>query len=140
MTLKFLAGIASNDDSQELTKIFWEAATCNINGILELGIEKKITLLMHLLTKSKIKGEFDDRIPHLRQIQNLIYDIVLKDITIWEQQIIDSGYLSEAIVRIANEKLRNKEATFQGFKTSVEIIAALANRTEWVVKLKFMKV
>ncbi|HJD61362.1 MAG TPA: hypothetical protein LFV90_04305 [Rickettsia endosymbiont of Columbicola hoogstraali] len=140
MTLKFLAGIASNDDSQELTKIFWEAATCNINGILELGIEKKITLLTHLLTQSKIKGEFDDRIPHLRQIQNLIYDIVLKDITIWEQQIIDSGYLSEAIVRIANEKLRNKEATFQGFKTSVEIIAALANRTEWVVKLKFMKV
>ncbi|MCC8377081.1 MAG: hypothetical protein LN567_01580 [Rickettsia endosymbiont of Graphium doson] len=91
---------------------------------------------MHLLAQSKINNEFDNRIPHLKQIQNLIDDIVLKDITIWEQQIIDSGYLSEAIVRIVNEKLRNKEASFQEFKTSVEIIAALANRNEWGSKTK----
>ncbi|WP_395476846.1 hypothetical protein [Rickettsia endosymbiont of Pantilius tunicatus] len=35
MTLKFLAGIASNDDSKELIEIFWETTTCNVNGILE---------------------------------------------------------------------------------------------------------
>lgn len=34
MTLKFLAGIASNDDSKELIEIFWETTTCNVNGIL----------------------------------------------------------------------------------------------------------
>lgn len=136
MTLKFLAGIASNDDSKELTEIFWEAATCNVNGILELGIEKKITLLMHLLAQSKIKDEFDNRIPYLEQIQNLIDDTVLKNITIWEQHIIDSGYLSESIVRVVNEKLQSKEATFQELKTSAEIITALANRNEWGSKIK----
>ena len=60
MTLKFLAGIASNDDSKELIEIFWESAICNVNGILELDIEKKIILLMHLLAQSKIKGEFNN--------------------------------------------------------------------------------
>ncbi|GAA5252396.1 hypothetical protein KNCP2_06840 [Candidatus Rickettsia kedanie] len=47
MTLKFLAGIVNNDSNQELTEIFWEAAICNVNGILELGIERKIILLMY---------------------------------------------------------------------------------------------
>ncbi|HJD67832.1 MAG TPA: hypothetical protein LFV66_05270 [Rickettsia endosymbiont of Bembidion lapponicum] len=136
MTLKFLAGIANNDDSQELTKIFWEAATCNVNGILELGIEKKITLLMHLLAQNKINGEFDNRIPHLKQIQNLIDNTVLRDITLWEQHIIDSEYLSEEIVRMVNEKLRYKKVTSQELKTAVEIIAALANRNEWGSKTK----
>ncbi|MFP3012170.1 MAG: hypothetical protein ACEY3D_04255 [Rickettsia sp.] len=44
MTLKFLAGIVNNDDNQELIEIFWEAITCNVNGILELGIERKIII------------------------------------------------------------------------------------------------
>lgn len=136
MTLKFLAGIASNDDSKELIEIFWESAICNVNGILELDIEKKIILLMHLLAQSKIKGEFNNWIPHLKQIQNLIDDTVLKDITIWEQQIIDSGYLSEKIVEAVNEKLQNGKANFQEFKTAVEIITALTNRNQWGNKTK----
>ncbi|WP_337969217.1 hypothetical protein [Rickettsia tamurae] len=86
MILKFLAGIVNNDSNQELTEIFWEAVTCNVDGILELG--RKIILLMHLLTQSKINGKFDNRILNLKQIQNLIDDTVLKDITIWEQHII----------------------------------------------------
>ena len=136
MTLKFLAGIVNNDDNQELIEIFWEAITCNVNGILELGIERKIILLMHLLAQSKINGKFDNRIPNLTQIQNLIDDIVLKDITIWEQHIIDSGYLSEKIIKTVNEKLQNKEAVFQEFKTATEIITGLANRNEWGSKTK----
>ncbi|HJD59423.1 MAG TPA: NACHT domain-containing protein [Rickettsia endosymbiont of Omalisus fontisbellaquei] len=131
MTLKFLAGIVNNDDDQELIEIFWEAAICNVDGILELGIERKIILLMHLLTQSKINGKFDNKIPHLKQIQNLIDDIVLKDITIWEQHIIDSGYLSEEIIKTVNEKLGKGKATPQELKASVGIIAALANRNEW---------
>ncbi|MGI4752194.1 MAG: HEAT repeat domain-containing protein, partial [Janthinobacterium lividum] len=114
---------------------FWEAATCNVNGILELGIEKKLTLLMHLLAQSKINGEFDNRIPHLKQIQNLIDDIVLKDITIWEQPIIDSGYLSEAIVKTVKKKIRNKKSIFQELKAVIEIITSL----EWNSKTKIYK-
>lgn len=136
MTLKFLAGIENNDDNQELIEIFWEAITCNVDGILELGIERKIILLMHLLTQSKINEKFNSRIPYLKQIQELIDEIVLKDITIWEQHIIDSGYLSEAIVKTVNEKLRKSKTDFQELKTSAEIIAALANKHEWGSKTK----
>ena len=143
MTLKFLAGIVNNYDNQELIEIFWEAITCNVDGILELGIERKIILLMHLLAQSKINGKFDSRIPHLKQIQELIDEVVLKDITIWEQHIIDSGYLSEAIVKTVSEKLRNikdnvydNEILFQELKASVGIITSLVNRNEWGSKTK----
>ncbi|HJD55855.1 MAG TPA: NACHT domain-containing protein [Rickettsia endosymbiont of Pyrocoelia pectoralis] len=132
MTMKFLAGIVSNNDSQELTEIFWQSVTCNVNGILELGIERKIILLMHLLAQSEI----DSRIPHLKQIQELIDDTVLKDIISWEQHIIESGYLSEAIVKTVNEKLQNKEVAFQEFKTAIEIIVGSVNRNEWGSKTK----
>ncbi|KHO03484.1 N-acetylglucosamine kinase [Rickettsia felis] len=136
MTLKFLAGIVNNDNNQELIEIFWEAVTCNVDGILELGIERKIILLMHLLAQSKINGKFDNRIPNLTQIQNLIDDIVLKDITIWEQHIIDSGYLSEKIIKTVNEKLRKSKTDFQELKASVGIITSLVNRHEWGSKTK----
>lgn len=139
MMLKFLAGIVSHDDRKELTEIFWEAATCNVNGVLELGIEKKIILLMHLLAQSKINNVFDDRIPNLKQIQKLIDDIILKDISIWRQHIIESGYLSEEIVKLVNEKLQNKKADVQGAKASIEIISTLANRNEWGSRTKVYK-
>lgn len=51
MTLKFLAGIVSQDESPEGTialQRYWEAVTCNVDGVLELGIERKVTLLMNL--------------------------------------------------------------------------------------------
>ena len=128
MTLKFLAGMVSNENNQELIEIFWEAVTCNVDGILELGIERKIILLMHLLAQSKINGKFNSRIPYLKQIQELIDEIVLKDITDWEQHIIDSGYWSEEIAKLINEKLRNKETIFQAFKTAIEIITSLINK------------
>ncbi|WP_233418832.1 hypothetical protein [Rickettsia tamurae] len=136
MTLKFLAGIVNNDSNQELTEIFWEAVTCNVDGILELGIERKIILLMHLLTQSKINGKFDNRIPNLKQIQNLIDDTVLKDITIWEQHIIESGYLSEDIIKTVNEKLQQKNSKLQELKAAIEIITDLTNKNVWGSKTK----
>ncbi|KJV91321.1 hypothetical protein RAMDARK_1074 [Rickettsia amblyommatis str. Darkwater] len=36
---------------------------------------------MHLLAQSKMNGKFDSRIPNLKQIQNLIDEVALKDIT-----------------------------------------------------------
>ncbi|WP_227780077.1 hypothetical protein [Rickettsia sp. Tenjiku01] len=47
MTLKFLAGMVSNENNQELIEIFWKAVTCNVDRILELGIEKKDYTLQH---------------------------------------------------------------------------------------------
>ncbi|WP_049749365.1 hypothetical protein [Rickettsia massiliae] len=94
---------------------------------------------MHLLAQSKINGKFDSRIPNLKQIQNLIDEVVLKDITGWEQHIIDSGYLSEAIVKTVNEKLQNKKPEPQEFKTVIGIITGLANRNEWGSKTKIYK-
>ena len=58
----------------------------------------------------------------------MIDEIVLKDITDWEQHIIDSGYLSEEIAKLINEKLRNKETIFQAFKTAIKIITSLINK------------
>ncbi|WP_029374964.1 hypothetical protein [Rickettsia honei] len=127
MTLKFLAGMVSNENNQELIEIFWKAVTCNVDRILELGIERKIILLMHLLAQSNINGNFDSRIPNLKQIQNLIDEVVLKDITGWEQHIIDSGYLSEAIVKTV-KKLQNKKTDPQEFKKVIGIITGLANK------------
>ncbi|WP_227780079.1 hypothetical protein [Rickettsia sp. Tenjiku01] len=42
--------------------------------------------------------------------------------------IIDSGYLSEAIVKTVNEKLQNKKTDPQEFKTVIGIITGLANK------------
>lgn len=86
MMLKFLAGIVSDENNKELTERFWEAVTCNVDGILELGLETKITLLMHLLAQSHIIEELESRIPNLKQIQLLIDDIILKDITNWDNR------------------------------------------------------
>ncbi|GAA5252397.1 hypothetical protein [Candidatus Rickettsia kedanie] len=73
----------------------------------------------------------------------MIDEIVLQDITIWEQRIIESGYLSEEIIKTVNEKLRNikdnvydNEILFQELKTVIEIIISLVNRNEWVSKTK----
>lgn len=94
---------------------------------------------MHLLAQSKMNEKFDSRIPNLKQIQNLIDEVALKDITGWEQHIIDSGYLSEAIVKAVNEKLQNKKPDPQEFKTVIGIITGLANRNEWGSKTKIYK-
>ena len=45
MTLKFMAGIITRDQNKSNTKvaqIFWDAIICNIDGMIELGVETKI--------------------------------------------------------------------------------------------------
>ena len=39
--------------------MFWQAMTCNVDGVIELGVENKVTLMMHLLSQSKIDGKID---------------------------------------------------------------------------------
>lgn len=97
--LKFMAEIITKDPlvSQECITRFWEAVTCNIDGVLELGMHIKVTLLMHLMTSAKINGEIDSRIPNKEKIISFIDRVVLEDLLKWEKAIKASGYLSTAI-------------------------------------------
>ncbi len=117
MILKFLAGMVSDEEERakgaqvvtassgppsrepsSLLTQFWEAVTCNVDGVLELGVETKVKLLMHLLGQSKVGKNFDARIPNLHKIIAFIDDVILKDIAAWGEHIIQSGYLSPRIV------------------------------------------
>jgi len=101
MTLKFLSGLVTSEEGiagQELVLKFWEAAVCNVDGVLELGIDSKVTLLMHLLGQASKNGIIDPRIPNLSAIQQLIDEVVLRNINKWGEQIIASGYLSPGII------------------------------------------
>ena len=111
MTLKFLSGLVTSEqgeNSQKLVTRFWEAVTCNIDGVIELGIEAKINLLMHLLGQAKVKGEIDNRIPNREQILQLIDTIILKDLLAWGNQIKDSNYINDNIKQGLLEGLKQK--------------------------------
>ncbi len=112
MTLKFLAGMVSDEEGRgaqvassssrapsSLLRRFWETVTCNVDGVLELGVETKVKTLMHLLGQSKIRGELPSGLPNREKIIDFVDGIILKNIAQWEQEIIQSGYLSRALVK-----------------------------------------
>lgn len=132
MVLKFLAGIVSNEQDKQLVEKLWTAITCNVDGVLELGLETKITLLMHLLEQSKVTGNLNIKIPNLIKIQELIDGIVPKDITKWREQIINSGYVSEKIKNVIVEQLNDKiEEDNLELRVAIEIITNLPNKSEF---------
>ncbi len=111
MTLKFLAGMVSGEEERgapvaasasrapsPLLTRFWEAVTCNVDGILELGLETKVKLLIHLLAQGTVEGAFNPRIPNLQKIIDFVDSVILRDITPWGEHIIQSGYLSPKTV------------------------------------------
>lgn len=95
--LKFVAELISKESNIDSLTRFWEAVTCNIDGVLELGADKKVSLLMKLLGCAKIKGQIDTRIPNLQKIIEFIDKIILPDIFKWSKAIKESGYLSESM-------------------------------------------
>jgi len=100
MTLKLMAGIlTSNDDRQaeQGLKIFWDAVLCNPDGVLELGMEAKVTLLMHLFAQAKKEDKIDARIPNVDTAVSFIDSVVLRDLTNWSSQIKESDYMSDNI-------------------------------------------
>jgi HEAT repeat protein len=163
MTLKLLAGLVSAEQGvatlstpPPVVTRFWNAVTCNVDGFLELGLESKITLLMHLLAQSKRDGQIDSRNPHFLPLTALIDEVVLRDITSWGEPIIQSTYLSEPIVdnlkgilsgaitemsTVADSKAEvNEESTqtkedqeinIQHLKVAMEIIVNFVNRSEF---------
>lgn len=133
VTLKFLAGLVASDQSQNAKTIvtrFWEAVSVNLEGTIELGLESKVGLFMHLLSQSKIKGQFDSRIPNLEKIKQLIDTTILVDISKWQQQITESGYLSPQLVTqvkniIALAATKGEKSPY--LKAATEIVANFAN-------------
>ena len=49
MLLKFMTGIIAKEGNQDLITAFWESMTSNLDGVLCLGNDKKVELLMNLL-------------------------------------------------------------------------------------------
>jgi len=100
MTFKFLAGILSSakgEKAEQNIKIFWDAVMCNTDGVLELGVETKISLLMHLFRQIRKGDKIDKRIPHLDEAINLIDGVVLGDLSVWKTQLRESDYTSDNI-------------------------------------------
>jgi HEAT repeat protein len=109
MTLKFLAGLVSQSKDERLVKRFWEAMSCNVDGVIELGVEGKVNLFMHLLSQSKVGGQFDKRIPNLDQIAKLVDGTLQGDLIKWQQAIIEIGYFPTWL----------QEATSKGLKEGI---------------------
>ncbi|MEK6734545.1 MAG: hypothetical protein AABY27_05505 [Pseudomonadota bacterium] len=92
-TAELLSQIQDGEDPTPIQR-FWEAATCNVDGVLEIGADEKVALLMHLLPQALVNGDFDSRIPNLEVIKNFIEMHVLKDILEWKKELKTSGYFS----------------------------------------------
>lgn len=104
--LKFMAEMIAHDPGAGIGLIrFWEAVTCNINGVLELGADMKVSLLMHLAESAKIENTLDPRIPNLEAIQEFIDTMVVEDILGWADVIRSSSYLSEKMSLAIWQKL-----------------------------------
>ena len=130
MTLKFLAGLVSKSNDKELVQRFWEAVSCNVAGVLELGIASKVELLIHLMAQSTTKGELDTRIPNREKLQELVDEEVVKDLARWQEQLIASGYKSAALVRKLREVIYKEqpEENISELSAALEIGLALGSR------------
>ncbi|MCC8483911.1 MAG: NACHT domain-containing protein [Rickettsia endosymbiont of Labidopullus appendiculatus] len=129
MMLKFMAGIVTSEQSEEIAKTFWEAVTCNIDGIIELGMDTKLALLMHVLGQAKVKGtrEIDDRIPNRNELLQLVDKVVLKDLISWGEQLKNSDYIND---NIKQELLRRLSEKNNNIVTGhyVDIVSNLINK------------
>ncbi len=88
--LKFIADfISTKAVYQKAREIFWEAVTCNVDKVTEIGAARKVTLLMHLLGNT-----IDKRIPNVDKIIDFIDETVLDNLFDWFDVIKSSGYIS----------------------------------------------
>ena len=143
MMLKFTAEMITKATlvSDEPLISFWEAVTCNIDGVLELGLNMKVTLLMHLINSAKIGGEIDSRIPNKEDIIDFIDSVVLEDLLKWGEEIKTSGYISpklkkyiwdkwislESIIMLQEEPASDNELLFDKQANKMSDINKLVN-------------
>lgn len=121
LLLKFIAGMLSNEPNSQGTTLaitrFWEAIECNIDRVLELGVDKKVILFMHLLAQTKHDGRIDPRIPNLSKVVEFIDKVVLSNFIIWQEKLKESGYLSPSMIDIIWTTLEN--SSFTGFPSTL---------------------
>ena len=126
MVLKFLAGMIASDEEKItnhlsficLTKPFWESVCCNIDGELELGVEKKVNLFLHLLSQSFNKsGELSDRIPFKELLQVFIDAVVISDLLGFGMELKQSHYMSKNIKKALLSGMANGELILTNYIT-----------------------
>jgi hypothetical protein len=107
--LKFISDLLSDPQAMNSSKNakiqFWEAVSCNRDGVLELGEDIMVTRLMHLLVSSSRNGFIDQTIPNIQKIENFIEKIVTKDLMKWSKTLKESGYLPHKIKILINDNI-----------------------------------
>ena len=108
---------------------FWEPMACNLDGIIDLGEDRKVELFMNLLGQIKINNDekVKIKIPNIEEIVKFIDDVVCLDIFKWKDIIKSSNYLSlkmqSKIFKLINDKkedyqLKGMEITWNSFMKS----------------------
>lgn len=139
LVLKFMAGMvtaAKSDSASMLITRFWEAVTCNIDGIIDLEVEQKVILLMNLLAQAQVNGESDSRIPNINLIKKFIDKWVVANLANFSDKIIYSGYISkeilDKILSVINDAASaindGKDVNIQEVKSALAILPTIANK------------
>ncbi|WHA07708.1 NACHT domain-containing protein (plasmid) [Candidatus Megaera polyxenophila] len=144
VTLKLLAGLVSNDDSSQkdlLATRFWDAVTCNVDGVLEFGIETKVTLLMHLLSQTQQSTRNQVLDSKFRSMQELIEVEVLSDIGKWSDTLVTSNYMSKNIADLLKIVALDANANASSQQPAIEVIVSMVNKKEfdWSKEVLFNK-
>jgi HEAT repeat protein len=138
MSLKFLAGLVSTPTNmhqsraaedtgaarnqegqaqgQELLALrFWDAVTCNVEGLLEFGLDTKVELFMHLLGQvssrqmEQILSREDALAEKFKLMQELIDVVVLSDFNKWSEVVIASNYISRNIAAVTKKIFQEQD-------------------------------
>ncbi|RZI46996.1 NACHT domain-containing protein [Rickettsiales endosymbiont of Peranema trichophorum] len=91
VTLKLLVGLVMGSE-EAIKEQFWNAVLSNADGMLELDVDSKVSLLMHLLGQVKEGNRY--RIPHYKEVVAFIDGVVCTKLVDWGDEIRGSTYMS----------------------------------------------
>ena len=136
MTMKFLSGLVSGQESQMVINLFWNAIISSSNRIIKIGGKRQVELLMHLLSQTSINGEIDSRIPS--KITKHVDDTILENIYEWEEVLTTTHYSSKPIVNELINRLNcdNDEDVIRSMRILSNLKMNIENRD---VTLTFIK-
>lgn len=81
---------------------FWTAAVCNIDGVIEVGLGRKVVLLFNLLSQAEVDGSLDSRSPLIATAVDFLDRLVQHSAAVGKycEVILQSGYLSPAMQKL----------------------------------------
>lgn len=139
MVFKFLAGILSKSKDPDLPRKFWEAIACNVDGVLDLGIEQKVNLFMHLLKQSNLESKGIRSCVFIDKVVKLVDEEICKDISLWSSSVIASGYLSASIREKCEELAfvtsHSKDADHKDVIASLKVLVIVGGEKERALEL-----